>query len=498
MTIDPKEILDALEREEIDKSTAVDLLIYLIGNNDLIELREESIKSLQRIGVKNSKVFSVLENVFLSDPNQEIRKLGVESLTALFQEKVLPPLKWALDHEKSWELLLLIVSIIRDINNSNAKAILYEKIKKIRNYKFIKNLGSLLKTQELNSVDINKLEEIIKNYIIANELEETLKEVNYQVEEGLIVELNLSFASNNIFGWKILKNLNEFIAFLGKLRFLELKSNNLRKVPDTVFSLNSLKYLGLSYNNINKLPDQFNALNSLENLNLRYNQLTEIPPSIGALKNLKVLDLKHNKITSLPHPIGKLSSLEVLNLHGNQLETIPSSLKELSSLKTLKLALNNLKAVPKWIENLESLNKLSLGGNKSLSDMRKWISYLPSIKELNLYDNDIHELPETFSSLTSLEILVLPNNHISTLPESFKNLTSLKKLDLSWNNITHLPEWIDSLSSLEELNLRGNKLSTLPKSIYLLPSLKALNVSLNRNIIYPPKDLEKTDLEIIF
>ena len=73
MTLDPKEILDALEREEIDKLTAADLLIYLIGNNDLIELREESIKNLQGIGIKNSKVFSVLENVLVSDPNQELR-----------------------------------------------------------------------------------------------------------------------------------------------------------------------------------------------------------------------------------------------------------------------------------------------------------------------------------------------------------------------------------------------------------------------------------------
>ena len=134
MTLDPKEIIDALEREEIDKSTAVDLLIYLIGNNDLIEYREDSIKNLQWIGIKNSKVFSVLENVLVSDPNQEIRKLAVESLVALFQEKALPPLKWALDHEKSWEIILLIISIIRDINNSNSKAILYDKIKKIEVY----------------------------------------------------------------------------------------------------------------------------------------------------------------------------------------------------------------------------------------------------------------------------------------------------------------------------------------------------------------------------
>ena len=83
MTLDPKKIYEDLEREEIDKLTAVDLLIYLIGNNDLIELRQECIETLLKIGVKNDKVFSVLEGILVSDPNQEIRELGAQSLKTL-------------------------------------------------------------------------------------------------------------------------------------------------------------------------------------------------------------------------------------------------------------------------------------------------------------------------------------------------------------------------------------------------------------------------------
>lgn len=496
MTLNPKKIYEDLEREGIDNLTAIDLLIYLIGNNDNVQFRQESIKTLLKIGVKNDKVFSCLEDTLVSDPNQEIRELGAQSLKILFQEKALPPLKWALDHEKSWQILLSIVSLIQELNTLKAKSVLFDKIKKIDDYKFVKSLRTLIKTEEIQSLKSKNLAEIINNYVVINHLKEILKEINYQIEDGLVVELDLSFTSNDTFGWKILKHLSEFISVIDNLKRLELKSNKLGKFPDSIFSLNSITYLDLSHNNINRLPDQFNNLQSLEYLNLRYNQLKEIPKSIGTLTNLKILDLKHNKLTNLPPSMGKLSSLEVLNLHGNQLNTLPSSIKDLSSLEKLKLGLNNLKSVPKWINNLSSLKKLSLGGNKSLYKIEEWLDFLPPITELNLYDNDIKILPESIGSLDSLEVLILPNNHLTILPESFKKLSSLKKLDLSWNDIADLPKWIGSLSSLEELNLRGNKLSKLPESMRFLHSLKILNITLNKNIIQPPKDLENKGLQI--
>ncbi|MFW9866197.1 MAG: leucine-rich repeat domain-containing protein [Candidatus Thorarchaeota archaeon] len=491
MAFNPKKIYEDLEKGEIDKLTAVDLLIYLIGNNDLIETREECIENLLRIGVKNDKVFSVLEDLLVSDPNPEIRELSARGLKILFKEDALPPLKWALDHEKSWQLLVIIVSIIQESDNLKAIRVLFNKIKKIDDYKFIKNLKSLLKTGKIQNLKSKNLAEILNNYIVINHLKDTLKEFNYQIENGLVEELDLSFVSNKTFGWKILKHLSELIEVINNLKRLKLKSNKIGKFPESIFSLNSIAYLDLSHNNISILPDQFEGMQSLEYLNLRYNQLTLIPHSIGALKNLKTLDLKHNKLSNLPPSISNLSSLEVLNLHGNQLNTLPSSLKELYSLEKLKLGLNNLKSVPKWVRNLRSLKKLSLGGNKSLSNIEEWIVYLPPISELNLYDSDIKSIPESIGSFDSLEALILPNNHISTLPEPFKNLTSLKILDLSWNDITYLPEWIDSLISLEELNLRGNKLSSLPESISSLQSLKTLDITLNKNIIQLPKDFDK-------
>ena len=500
MALNPKKIYNEFKKKVIDKESAVDSLIYLIENAESDETRLKCIKTLQKISSKNDKTFSILENLLISDSNEEIRILAANNLDVLFQEKALAPLQWTLEYEKSmsWQFILDIISIIRNFNNQKAKSIFVEKIKKFDNYKFNKSLSLLFESGEIHNYDIDELANIIANYVVIKFFEEVLKVLNYNVANGLVSEIDLSFTSNNNSGWKVLKDLSKFISIFKNLKKLELRSNRIGNFPISLISLYSLKYLDLSHNNLNKLPDRIHALKSLEYLNLRYNGLTEVPNSIGSLTKLKILDLKHNKLTTLPTSIGNLPCLEVLNLHGNQLIIVPSALENLSSLKKLNLGLNSLHAVPEWIKNLHSLKKLGLGGNKSLSNFQEWIGFLPPIVELNLYDNDIKKLPDSIGSLNSLEFLKLPNNKLTALPESFMKLTSLKTLDLSWNNITELPEWISSLSSLEELNLRGNKLEALPETISSLSSLKILNITLNKkDIIELPKDLQKKGLQIV-
>ena len=54
-------------------------------------------------------------------------------------------------------------------------------------------------------------------------------------------------------------------------------------------------------------------------LNLYSNQLSSLPESIGRLVNLQELFLSNNKLSSLPESIGRLASLLRLYLDNNQL-----------------------------------------------------------------------------------------------------------------------------------------------------------------------------------
>lgn len=76
-----------------------------------------------------------------------------------------------------------------------------------------------------------------------------------------------------------------------KLTTLDLRSNNITKLPIELFKLTKLKYLNLSNNKLNYLPREIGKLIELEQLILSYNSIIELPFEIGNLKNLKELHL---------------------------------------------------------------------------------------------------------------------------------------------------------------------------------------------------------------
>ena len=117
MVRSPKIIYEDLSKGKIDKLSASEVLISLIENVDDIDVRLESINTLQQINFKNDKIFSILENLLLSDSNENIRNLAANVLTGLFEQKALPPLKWALEHEKSLNCLTNVISNIGNIND---------------------------------------------------------------------------------------------------------------------------------------------------------------------------------------------------------------------------------------------------------------------------------------------------------------------------------------------------------------------------------------------
>ena len=490
MEITPEQIYKDYSDKNLAKDSAVAQLISLIDNSDAANIRIKSIEILEKIGSRNNKVFTHLENLLLSDSNENVRNIAARAIKNLFIDKALEPMKWAYQHETSINCMITIITTLGEIENHKSQSFLINIIKKIDNHQFKKSYNLLFQTNNIRSYSTKLLAEIVNNYIIIKYFEEKFSNLNYIINNGYVIELDLSCISSNIFGLYVLKSLPEFISVLKHLKKLDLKINRISTLPPSMGDIHSLKYLDLSNNVIKRLPQSIGYLNFLEFLYLRYNNLTSIPNSMGLLKNLRILDLRHNKLTSLPDTIGNLALLEILDLHGNQINELPKTLKNLSSLIKIELGLNKLRRLPDWMQNLHSLRKIGFGGNKLLYTLPEWFCSLSSLKELELYDNSLKELPESIGSLISLEILTLRNNQLTKLPKSFENLKSLKKLNLSWNNFTNLPEWIGSLTSLEELNLWGNKLKTLPTSIGSLSSLKILNLNFNKYITGIPESIK--------
>ncbi|MFX1552849.1 MAG: leucine-rich repeat domain-containing protein [Promethearchaeota archaeon] len=494
MPLTPNAISEDLKNKDLDRPSAIELLLTLIDNAENPETRIESIKILEEIGTTDEKTFKFLEHLLISDTNENVRNLTCKVLKNLYINKALAPISWAFEHETSLKCLITIISTLGEINQDKSKSVLIDKLNRFRRRKYKYNLNGLFKKRNIKDFSNKELTDILISYYILSSLKLTFGYIKFEINEsGLITELDLSNVERYSSGLSKLEKILESIFSLNTIKRCDLRFNHLINIP-TVLN-RSIEYLDLSYNKITKLPD-FSYFKSLKTLNLKTNRLRNLPESIGLVKTLENLNLRNNMLTHLPSSISSLSSLKSLDLHGNKLTSIEINLS--ASIKELELGWNNFTTIPKEVQPLLFLEKLGMGGNK-LVTLPEWIGSFHSLKELELYDNKLCNIPDSLGNLNSLEKLNLRNNQLSNLPSSMTKLKSLKFLNLSWNNFTTLPEWIGILSSLEVFNLWGNKLEKLPNSIASLSSLKILDLNFNKFEELPPllKEMERKNGLII-
>ena len=86
------------------------------------------------------------------------------------------------------------------------------------------------------------------------------------------------------------------------------------------------------------LLDVTNFFITLQVLNISSNRLKALPDSIGQLERLRVLNTSYNRLKALPDSIGNLKWLEHLDLQDNQhLKVLPAALARATRLKEIKL-----------------------------------------------------------------------------------------------------------------------------------------------------------------
>lgn len=100
---------------------------------------------------------------------------------------------------------------------------------------------------------------------------------------------------------------------------LILKNNNLTSLSGggSILDLGLLKILDIRSNHLSSLPDSIQHLENLKELYLNNNLIKYLPDNIVKLRNLKVLSVPFNRLKRLPAKIEELQSLEELNVQGN-------------------------------------------------------------------------------------------------------------------------------------------------------------------------------------
>jgi hypothetical protein len=122
---------------------------------------------------------------------------------------------------------------------------------------------------------------------------------------------------------------------------LDVRSNQLKSLPNSIGCLSKLKVLNVSGNVLQDLPATIEECRALEELNANFNQLTRLPDTLGfELHNLRRLSVNSSKLAYLPSFTDHMTALWSLGARLNCLCSLPDGLENLDSLETLNVSQN--------------------------------------------------------------------------------------------------------------------------------------------------------------
>ncbi|KAH8045355.1 hypothetical protein JL722_14249 [Aureococcus anophagefferens] len=227
---------------------------------------------------------------------------------------------------------------------------------------------------------------------------------------------------------------------LESLEVLKLNMNHFKDKPLITPSLGNLRTLWLRACEIKELDDDIDHLQRLKELDLEDNRLTGLPRTFNRLRRLEVLNLAKNRLYVLPEKIGTLTALEKLDLAMNRLEYLPDSVTGLRMLKDLSVAVNNLYKLPVLSPGLNSLTSLNLDANE-LNLLPARLGELP-LRILRASHNRLERLEaDTFIGKASktLKVLGVASNNLLELPSCLPTCEALTTVHVEYNPMRNPP-----------------------------------------------------------
>lgn len=132
--------------------------------------------------------------------------------------------------------------------------------------------------------------------------------------------------------WCELSCIGRDVLALGNLAYLNVNENRLKTLPRELNSL-PLRHLVAVGNEIEVLPDELfkrRLRTTLEHLDISSNQLTLLPDTMSGMPRLTGLVARDNLLKKLPDALGFSPSLCILDVTNNELTYLPASLMKLA------------------------------------------------------------------------------------------------------------------------------------------------------------------------
>lgn len=237
---------------------------------------------------------------------------------------------------------------------------------------------------------------------------------------------------------------------LRKLSFLRVKrlgSGDVRLTPTEDSALETLiiescptkaltfvspeKYVQLRTLEINdieatEIPDSLFFLPSLESLTMKNGKFIFVPAAIVQLTKLKSLTFDRSAISIIHDNLCKVTSLEDFSASGTKLMWLPDCIGNLTNLIKLNIGNNWIIALPDSFCQLTKLESLFVSSSFSHSFFfRLHTVIIPFCCNSSGFFNALKSLPTNFGNLASLRVLNLMDNFLTKIPDSFSNLKQL-------------------------------------------------------------------------
>lgn len=158
-------------------------------------------------------------------------------------------------------------------------------------------------------------------------------------------------------------SLQEALADKKNCELLEIKSQNIKALPEKAYALSNLIALDIEENKIENLSDQISNFRKLKVLIANKNLISILPKSISSLNGLETLKLNTNNFQEFPTQILGLEKLKTLDLSQNYISSIPPEISNLKRLRTLILNDNNLTSLPNSLLTMKNIERIYLYGN---------------------------------------------------------------------------------------------------------------------------------------
>ncbi|XP_063964022.1 toll-like receptor 3 [Lytechinus pictus] len=280
-----------------------------------------------------------------------------------------------------------------------------------------------------------------------------------------------------------------------KTKILNLRYNNIEKVPDFAFlGFKYLEFLALTENRIYDMSNKsFCGMRMLETLHLSQNNIKGLlRGAFTCLGNLKYINLAMNSLYTLdPAWFAGCTSLRYLDLFRSDISKIEHGSWNTTNLQILNLSFNNLKYILRLMfTGLSRLKILRLEGNKQLNNISNdTFREMTALTTLTMEDISGVFLDDTLAEMRNL--VFLDCSYISSHGVKFASMhqfthtPALKILNVSHSNIEYhdlvnketKESLFDGLISLHTLRLSGNNLLvTLPNVSWMFSPLQQMKL----------------------